>query len=112
MSKRSATMPGMPVLHAITRVLKHPLARTTAVLQAGSVAAMLAQAVAGVIVARVLGPDDFGRYAIVMSIAAVGSVLLGAGAADAMAPVLARARHSGDERGVREALLFLGKFVL
>ena len=29
-----------------------------------------------------------------------------------MAPVLARAHHNGDDKGVREAFLFLGKFVL
>lgn len=73
---------------------------------------MLVQAIANVLVARYLGPDQFGRYAIAMSLAAVGSVMLGAGAADAVAPVVSRARHSGDEQGVRDTFLFLGKFVL
>ncbi len=102
----------MRIPERIRQLLGHRLARTTAVLQAGSIGAMFVQAVAGVVLARLLGPGDFGRYAIIMSIAAVGSVLLGAGAADAMAPVLARARHNGDTRGMREAFLFLGKFVL
>lgn len=96
----------------IRRISEHPFIRGTVMFQLGSVGAMLVQAVAGVILARLLGPAEFGRYAIVMSMAAVGSVLLGAGAADAMAPVLTRAHHSGDDRGVRDALLFVGKFVL
>jgi O-antigen/teichoic acid export membrane protein len=96
----------------IRTIVGHSLVRSAVVLQLGSVGAMLVQAVANVILARLLGPTEFGRYAIVMSIAMVGSVFLGAGAADAMAPILSRAHHNGDDRGVREALLFLGKFVV
>jgi len=47
-----------------------------------------------------------------MSMAAIGSVLLGAGATDAIAPVLAREKHSQDDDEIRNAILFLGKFVL
>ncbi len=90
----------------------HPFVRGALQFQLGSVGAMLVQAIAGVVLARLLGPHEYGRFAIVMSMAAVGSVLLGAGAADAMAPVLSRAHHSGDDTGVRDAILFLGKFVL
>jgi O-antigen/teichoic acid export membrane protein len=96
----------------LTSLLNHRLVRGSLTFQIGSVGAMLVQAAAGVVLARVLGPEQFGRYAIVMSLAAVGSVLLGAGAADAMAPVLSRAHHGGDDKGVRDALLFLGKFVV
>lgn len=101
-----------PVVRFLTTILRHPITRTVAVFQLGSVGAMFVQAVAGVVVARLVGPAEYGRYAIVMSMAAIGSVLLGAGAADAMAPVLTRAHHSGDDDGVRDAMLFLGKFVL
>ncbi len=92
--------------------INHHFVRKSVLLQAGNIAGTFVQAVAGVVLARLLGPHEFGRYAIVMSMAAVGSVLLGAGAADAMAPVLSRARHSGDDVGVRDAMLFLGKFIL
>lgn len=96
----------------IRAVLARRFVRHAALLQVGTVGAMLVQAVANIVVARQLGPDQFGRYAIAMSLAAVGSVLLGAGAADAMAPVVSRARHERDERGLQNAFLFLGKFVL
>ncbi len=89
-----------------------PFIRRTLQFQLGSVGAVLVQAITGVLLARLLGPHEYGRYVIVMSMAAIGSVLLGAGAADAMAPVLSRARHSGDDAGVHDAMLFLGKFVL
>ena len=92
--------------------INHHFVRKSVLLQAGNIAGTFVQAVAGVVLARLLGPHEFGRYAIVMSMAAVGSVLLGAGAADAMAPVLSRARHSGDDARMRDAMLFLGKFVL
>lgn len=92
--------------------ISHRFFRANAIFQLGSVGAMLVQAVAGVVLARVLGPHEFGRFAIVMSMAAVGSVFLGTGAADALAPVLTRAHHQGDDAAVREALLFLGKFML
>jgi len=90
----------------------HRFVQSTVWFQLGTAGAMFVQAAAGVVLARVLGPDDYGTYAIVMSLAAIGSVLLGAGAADAMAPVLSRAHHGGDDAGVRNALLFLGKFVV
>lgn len=95
----------------IMSFLHRPFFYRTIQFQIGSIGALLVQAVAGVVLARLLGPHEFGRYAIVMSLAAMGSVFLGAGAADAMAPVLSRARHSGDDAGLRNALLFLGKFV-
>jgi O-antigen/teichoic acid export membrane protein len=100
------------MIDAIRRVSKHPFVRGAALFQLGSVGAMIVQAGAGVVVARLLGPAEFGRFALAMSMAAVASVLLGTGVADAMAPVLTRAHHGGDERGVRDAILFIGKFVL
>lgn len=102
----------MRIIERAKEVIRHQLVRNTATLQVGGVVGTLVQAVAGVMLARFLGPHEYGRYAIVMSMAAVGSVLLGAGAADAMAPVLSRARHSGDDAGARNGMLFLGKFVL
>ncbi|MBP6885668.1 MAG: oligosaccharide flippase family protein [Candidatus Pacebacteria bacterium] len=81
-------------------------------LQIGSLGAMLAQAIGGVILARILGPQEYGRFAIVMSMAAVGSVFLGAGAADALAPMLTRAYHREDDGEVRRVFLFLGGFVI
>ncbi|MCC6934830.1 MAG: oligosaccharide flippase family protein [Candidatus Yanofskybacteria bacterium] len=94
------------------RLASSEFARRTVTLQIGSIGAMLVQAVANILVARYVGPDQFGRYAIAMSLAAIGSVFLGAGAADAMAPVASRAQHRGDAEGLRSAFLFLGKFVL
>ena len=100
------------MISKIQALLKRPFILNAASFQIGSVGAMLVQAIAGVILARILGPNEFGRYAIVMSMAAIGSVLLGAGATDAIAPVLARAKHSQDDDEIRNVILFLGKFVL
>src|SRR3989304_54945 len=102
----------MPVLEFIRKIVSRPFIRRSAVFQVGSIGAMLVQAAAGGVLARILGPEEYGRYAIVMSLAAIGAVFLGTGAADAMAPVLSRARHGNDDRGFRAAILFLGKFVL
>jgi len=97
--------------HRLQNYLSHRFLRESMLLQVGSMGAMFVQAIAGVLLARILGPHEFGRLAIVMSLAAVGSVFLGAGAADAMAPVLSRARHSGNDGDVHDSFLFLGKFV-
>lgn len=102
----------MPPRRSIRELISLPFIQKSAVFQIGSVGAMLIQAAAGVVLARVLGPDQYGRYALIMSLAAIGSVFLGAGATDAIAPVASRAHHAGDNQGVRDTFSFLGSFVL
>ncbi len=102
----------MMFLEKSTLSFRHRFVRKNVILQIGSFGAMLAQAIGGVILARILGPQEYGRFAVVMSMAAVGSIFLGAGAADALAPMLTRAYHRKDDNEVRQGFLFLGGFVV
>lgn len=86
--------------------------RDAITLQAGSMAGMFAQAVAGILIARWLGPELFGAYALAFSVAAVASIFLGAGAFDALIPHVMRAWASGERTHVRPVLAFIAKFVV
>lgn len=96
----------------IRQLVRSPFTRSTVTLQLGVGAGMVVQAVAGILLARWLGPEMFGQYALAFSLAAIGSVVLGAGAFDALIPHVARAWAGEDRSGVRPALAFLAKFVL
>ena len=106
----------------LRQLISSPFARSTVTLQVGVGAGMVVQAVAGILLARWLGPELFGQYALAFSVAAIGSVLLGAGAFDGLIPYVARAWHGGKGIGgrdegvereeIREMLAFLAKFVL
>lgn len=84
--------------------------RDAAMLQIGTVAGVLIQAISGVLVARFLAPELFGQYAIAFSVASIVTIFLGAGVQDAVAPQAARAWASGDRRSLSEALGFWAKF--
>ena len=86
--------------------------RNVAVLQVGSFAGTLVQALAGVFLARMLQPELFGVYSLAFGLASLGGLLLGAGTQEAVATLLGSAytRQNGEE--VKEALAFLIKLTL
>ncbi len=85
--------------------------RETVMLQAGSLATTFVQAVAGVLIARILAPEQFGAYALAFSVASIATLLLGSGAADAIAPFVSRAWAANDSMGIRMAYGFFAKFM-
>jgi O-antigen/teichoic acid export membrane protein len=92
--------------------VRHRFVRDTLVLQAGSVGAVLVQAIIGIFLARQLGPSQFGVYALAASVASIASVFLGAGAVDAIAPIASRAWHVGDAPAMQRILAFLVRFII
>src|SRR3989344_8227321 len=86
--------------------------RNVAVLQVGSFAGTLVQALAGVFLARMLQPELFGVYSLAFGLASLGGLLLGAGTQEAVATLLGSAYARQSEEEVKEALAFLIKLTL
>jgi O-antigen/teichoic acid export membrane protein len=84
--------------------------RDAAVLQAGTIVGTLIQAVSGVLIARFLQPELFGKYSIAFSVASIVTIFLGAGVQDAIAPQVARAWATGDRESLRDGLGFWARF--
>lgn len=79
--------------------------------QVGAIGGTLVQAVANVLLARLLGPSEYGSYAIAFSLASIASVVLGAGAFDALAARISRAWHQRDHEQLDRLMLFLSSYV-
>ncbi len=90
----------------------HTFVRNTAILQAGSMFGNVFQAIAGIIMARVLQPEAFGVYALTFSLAGFISIFLGVGAQDAVTTILGEAYARRDEHEIRSALAFLVKITV
>lgn len=78
-------------------------------LQAGSFVGTFAQALAGVILARVLQPENYGIYAIAFSIAGLTSLFMGAGVQEASTVLLGESYAQKDHERSREMMAFLLK---
>ena len=101
----------------VKKLLQHKFIRGVAVLQTGSFATGVIQALAGVFVARWLQPELFGVYALAFSLASLISIFVGAGiqdavAQDAMTTVLSEAYAKKDTGEIKNALAFLVKITL
>jgi len=90
----------------------HTFVRNVTVLQAGSMAGNVLQAVGGIIIARILQPELFGVYALAFSLAGIMSIVLGVGAQDAVTTILGEAYARQDRAKIREALAFLAKMTV
>ncbi|HTP56742.1 MAG TPA: oligosaccharide flippase family protein [Candidatus Paceibacterota bacterium] len=101
----------MRLLERIRQFSAHHLVRKTAILQVGSISGTLVQALAGVLLARMLGPDSYGRFALAFSIAAVCSVFIGGSLTDAIAPSLSRAWAGRDRKDYLATVGFYLRFV-
>lgn len=71
---------------------------------------MVVQAVANIFLARLFGAQSFGLYAIAFSVASTASIVLGAGAVDALTPAATRAWHNEDYREMTGIAAYLLKF--
>jgi len=83
--------------------------KNVAILQMGSFGGTLAQAVFGILIARLLQPEFFGVYSLAIGLAALAGLLLGAGMQDAVATLVSSAYARNDKEELREALAFLLK---
>jgi O-antigen/teichoic acid export membrane protein len=101
----------MRIVERIRALIRHDLVRTTVVLQIGGVAGTAVQAISGVIIARLLQPQLYGRYALAFSVASISSIFIGGGLTDAVAPAVSRAWASGDRDALRGAIGFYLRFV-
>jgi len=98
----------------IKYLFQHRFIRGVAILQTGSFATGIIQALVGVFLARWLQPELFGVFALAFSLASLISVFVGAGvqdavAQDAMSTVLSEAYVRKDRAAIKDALAFLVK---
>lgn len=100
----------MRIIERTRYFIAHRFVRDTAVLQVGTVLGTFVQAVAGVVVARLLKPDLFGQFSVAFSVASIVTIFLGAGVQDAVAPQVARAWATGDRPSLWQAVGFWAKF--
>jgi dolichol-phosphate mannosyltransferase len=90
----------------------HSFVRDFATLQAGNIFGNVAQALAGILMARILQPKLFGVYALAFSLAGFMSIFLGVGAQDAVTTIVGEAYAKKDHEKTHEALAFLAKITL
>jgi len=94
---------------ASQRIFQHHFIRSVVFLQFGSMIGTLAQAVGGVVIARLLQPDAFGVYTLALGVAGVIGFLLGTGAQDAMSTIIGRAYAERNTDIILNAFGFLVK---
>lgn len=92
---------------------EHPFVKNVATLQAGGMFGNIIQALAGIVIARILQPELFGVYALVFSLAGFVTILLGStGASEAVTTILGEAYEKNDSSRGKEALAFLAKITI
>lgn len=101
----------MSIKEKIDYYRQHSFVRNVAVLQSGSFAGNIIQALVGVFMARLLQPELFGVYALAFSLASLVSLFQGVGAQEAMATVLGESYARQDRERIKEALAFLLKIL-
>lgn len=91
---------------------KNRFVRNFATLQIGNTAGNIFQALAGIIMARILEPERFGIYGLSFGLAGLISIFMGIGAQDAVTTILSGAYARKDEITMKEALAFLAKMTI
>jgi lipopolysaccharide exporter len=92
--------------------IQHRFVRSLAILQVGTILSTLIQATAGIVMARLLRPEQFGIYALAFSLASIASLFLGTGIQDSVTPILSRAWVRQDRHELQEVLGFWIKMIL
>lgn len=93
----------------ITYYRDHYFVRNVATLQVGTVIETAIQATSGILMARLLQPERFGVYTLAFGLAGLISVLLGAGALDAITTIAGATYARKDAVQTRDALAYLLK---
>ena len=102
----------MSIKEKIDYYRQHSFVRRVMLLQTGSFVESIIQALAGVLMARLLQPERFGIYALAFSLAGIVSLFLGVGAQDAISTVLGETYAQNDAARTKEALAFLLKILV
>lgn len=90
---------------------QHAFVKNVVLLQSGSFAGNIIQALVAVFMARLLQPELFGIYALAFSLASLVGLFQGVGAQEAMATVLGETYARQDKWKTKEALAFLLKIL-
>ncbi len=88
---------------------RHRFVKQTATLQIGSFAGNVVQAVIGILIARLLQPELLGIYSLAFGLAAVTSLIIGAGIQEAVSSLLGRAYAQKDKAETDNILGFMFK---
>src|SRR3989338_7802451 len=93
----------------VLNLRQHPFIRNVAMLQMGSFAGTIVQAVIGIVIARLLQPDLFGVYSLAIVMASMTILILGMGIQEAVSSLLGRAYAREDKAEVENILGFMLK---
>jgi len=88
---------------------RHRFTQQTATLQAGSFGGTIIQAVIGIIIARILQPELLGIYSLAFGLAAMTSLIIGAGIQEAVSSLLGRAYVQKDKAETENIIGFMFK---
>ncbi len=102
----------MNILDRISYFYQHRFVQNVATLQAGIFVGNFLQAVAGVVLARLLQPENYGIYILAFGLAGLLSILLGAGMQDAIASLVGGAKARDDKEEILNAFAFLLKMAI
>lgn len=88
---------------------QHPFIRNIAMLQVGSFGGTVIQAIIGIVIARLLQPELLGVYSLAFGLAAMTSLIIGAGIQEAASSLLGRAYAQKDRSETENILGFMLK---
>lgn len=93
----------------VLNLRQHPFVRNVAILQIGSFGGTVIQAIIGIIIARLLQPELLGIYSLAFGLAAMTSLVIGAGIQEAVSSLLGRAYAQKDKSETENILGFMFK---
>lgn len=94
----------------IQKIIQRRFVRDAAVLQSGMIVGNIIQALAGVLIARLLQPELFGTYSIVFNLASL--IFISTGLQETVTAILGQTYTTQDRVSTHEALGFFFKFTL
>lgn len=100
----------MDMKEKIQAFVSHGLVQKTLILQVGGVLSTAIQAGAGVVMARLLQPELFGRYSLAFSVASISSIFIGGAIIDAITPALSHAWARQDAAALEGVIGFYIRF--
>lgn len=97
------------MIEKIRSLFKYNFVRNTAILQVGTLVSAGLSFIASVIFARILGPEQYGQYALIFSLTGLFSILMNWGADYATITLLAEAWARQDREEIKNIILFFVK---
>jgi O-antigen/teichoic acid export membrane protein len=116
MAKKSRNVYDLPMFEKLWQraeyFTQHWFVRNMFTLQVGSFVGTFAQALSGVLLARILQPESYGIYALAFSLAGLTSLFMGAGVQEASTVLLGESYAQKDRERTQEMMGFLLKMSL